>query len=260
MLVVVAGCDTVFQLTVPPDAPPIPDANIGHDEDMDGIGDGADLCPHLANGIEDDDDQDGIGDRCDPFPGDANNRSWFVSFHEGDTFKNGALLRNGAFVQDGDDILFGTLQPDARETMLLPDGTNALRVTEGEIVVEATIVEPVPDNSFHEFAAVFVSQTTDNADRGDLCFAGYSSGSPTYLELVENENQKGYNNSSQAFRGNRARLVMTRSNTNVSCTLTANGVNLTGTFTPAVTTAGRIGVLTANSRTRFHYLWIVTRP
>jgi len=40
----------------------------GHDEDGDGVDDGCDVCPHIADPDQADRDGDGVGDACDPNP------------------------------------------------------------------------------------------------------------------------------------------------------------------------------------------------
>lgn len=48
-----------------------------HDEDADGIDDGCDTCPHVANPDQADGDGDGVGDVCDPHPTVARDRIAF---------------------------------------------------------------------------------------------------------------------------------------------------------------------------------------
>ncbi|MCA9543738.1 MAG: thrombospondin type 3 repeat-containing protein, partial [Myxococcales bacterium] len=45
----------------------------GGDGDRDGVPDGQDNCPQIANPMQTDGDGDGQGDLCDPCPGDAEN-------------------------------------------------------------------------------------------------------------------------------------------------------------------------------------------
>lgn len=54
----------------PDGGPPAPDlaacaSRTNHDEDRDGIDDGCDLCPHVADAAQANADGDGVGDRCD---------------------------------------------------------------------------------------------------------------------------------------------------------------------------------------------------
>jgi len=86
----VAGCDQVFDLQRP-DAPPLACEDLtSHDEDTDGVVDGCDNCPGIANSdqknVRETDDgavADAVGDACDPRPrlgGDVIER--FHSFAE----------------------------------------------------------------------------------------------------------------------------------------------------------------------------------
>ena len=67
---VAAGCRFGFDAQSPshdgaPDGDPIV---VGHDEDRDGIDDGLDVCPHIADPGQLDTDGDRVGDACDPNP------------------------------------------------------------------------------------------------------------------------------------------------------------------------------------------------
>lgn len=61
-----AAVDPDARLDARPDAPPCTAA--GHDEDMDGVDDACDVCPHLADPGQADGDGDRVGDVCDPRP------------------------------------------------------------------------------------------------------------------------------------------------------------------------------------------------
>ena len=65
-----AGCGRVgFDATDAHDGSVGPDVLLaGHDEDLDGLDDNLDPCPHIA-GTADDDDGDGVGNACDPSTG-----------------------------------------------------------------------------------------------------------------------------------------------------------------------------------------------
>ncbi len=81
-ITVLPGCDLLFGvsgsadgpardgagLDGPVDAVPPVDANcsLPGDDDLDGIHDACDNCPHLGNQAQDDRDEDGVGDVCDP--------------------------------------------------------------------------------------------------------------------------------------------------------------------------------------------------
>src|SRR5258708_39010691 len=71
-LLVIAGCDGLIGLhaTGLADATAQPTCEPGAnmlDEDGDGIANGLDDCPGIANATQDDGDSDGVGDPCDPY-------------------------------------------------------------------------------------------------------------------------------------------------------------------------------------------------
>ena len=57
----------------------------GHDEDLDGIDDACDLCPHLVDPAQLDADGDRVGDACDPEPANPRQRiAFFTTMRPGD--------------------------------------------------------------------------------------------------------------------------------------------------------------------------------
>ncbi len=100
------------------DAPPMDVASIGHDEDGDGIGDGIDLCPHVA-GDGADGDGDGVGDACDPAPASGGDRiRMFSTLAAGDH----PFRELGPLVQEADGLRFTGVTLDLDIEMPLSNG------------------------------------------------------------------------------------------------------------------------------------------
>jgi len=85
LLVLVTGCDQAFDLvkveaTTAGDAAGVDTAScrdpsqLTHDEDMDTIVDGCDVCPNVSDPEQGDRDRDGVGDDCDPNRDDPHDR------------------------------------------------------------------------------------------------------------------------------------------------------------------------------------------
>jgi hypothetical protein len=113
VLLLLAGCDYVFKVTVRPgdggatdDAPLVDsifdncrDPSLRKDFDGDGVADGCDNCPLTANGPtnldnQTDQDGDGVGDLCDPDP--THGREKLVAF-DPLTELSAAWVRDGAW-------------------------------------------------------------------------------------------------------------------------------------------------------------------
>jgi hypothetical protein len=77
-LVLATGCQTVFNLEhVDPTMACWDPEHVTHDEDADGVVDGCDVCPNIADAEQADADADGVGDACDPDRDDPHHRLAF---------------------------------------------------------------------------------------------------------------------------------------------------------------------------------------
>jgi hypothetical protein len=116
LLAIAAGCGRLaFEEGVARgDAPP--DEPIGHDEDRDGVGDAADVCPHLQ-GSQADGDGDGVGDDCDYAPASPDETiALFVTFEGGaHPFTTSGV---GTFVPQPDALRFTGV--DGQLAVILP--------------------------------------------------------------------------------------------------------------------------------------------
>lgn len=81
----------------------VPDVELGHDEDEDGVADLDDVCPHLA-GTQDDSDGDRIGDDCDPEP--SNPRQQVVLFATMQPGDQPLAIDSGTWTQLADALRF----------------------------------------------------------------------------------------------------------------------------------------------------------
>ncbi len=115
-----AGCDVVFRLDHlspgmtdagsrdgdGPDAPPVqPCANGMHDEDLDGIADGCDVCPGIPDPDQADADEDGVGNACDPSAATQHEIELFLSFAND---PQGWTLVSGNWSNDGESMVYNT--------------------------------------------------------------------------------------------------------------------------------------------------------
>lgn len=102
----IGGCDVVFRLDhLEPrhgDAPPLVTCEQdGHDEDGDGVPDGCDRCPGIADD-QADADNDGVGDACDPNATTRDEIALFLSFADGQSWR----VLAGNWFGDGESLVY----------------------------------------------------------------------------------------------------------------------------------------------------------
>jgi hypothetical protein len=144
LLVLVAGCNAILGLDrthVAADAggDAGPDAlacAIGHDEDGDGVDDGCDVCPQIADPLQIDGDGDGIGDACDPNPADPNDV--LVFFDSFATPTPWVSLR-GAWQQQGDAFAQQDATVVGLASRTLPDPTAADLTIDMTFTIDANL-------------------------------------------------------------------------------------------------------------------------
>ncbi len=150
------------------------------DEDNDGVPDGCDNCPAIANPNQADSDRDGVGDACDPHTADPHDHlAFFDGFTRADsawqvfggtwTFTGTAM--QGQSASDGTLILTGTTFQDPTVTVLFTGPqdlgttqTTALTVYTGispgsESATPASLSCGIQYASGHSLASYYNSQT-----------------------------------------------------------------------------------------------------
>jgi hypothetical protein len=195
LLVLATGCNAILGLDrthVASDggADAGPDAftcAIGHDEDGDGIDDGCDVCPQIADPLQTDSDGDGIGDACDPNPSDPNDV--LVAF-DSFAFPNPWAPLRGTWNQQ-DDALVQTdvsTTTDAIATRTIPDPAAADLTVDVVFVIDSWAPKQPMDVAAYRGVGVWsladVSTTTEPT--GYLCqiFEDIAAVTPTsYLGL-----------------------------------------------------------------------------
>ena len=86
-------------------------APVGHDEDLDGIDDACDVCPHIPDPDQQDRDGDGVGDACDPNPSSPGDH---ITFFDPFTSRRPEWTITGTATQTytGDSLLMDATETD----------------------------------------------------------------------------------------------------------------------------------------------------
>jgi hypothetical protein len=151
LLVLATGCNAILGLHRThvsddggADGPDALACAIGHDEDGDGVDDGCDVCPEIADVAQLDGDGDGVGDACDPNPTDPHDT--LVVFDSFAAPTPWAPLR-GSWAQQ-DDALVQTDQTVVGLAMrALPDPTATDLTVDVTFTIDANLPVQVGETS-----------------------------------------------------------------------------------------------------------------
>ena len=242
-LLLAGGCNAAWGIKEigPPDAPPSCAALTSHDEDHDGVPDGCDKCPGIADD-QTDTDGDGVGDACDPGPG-VDHIALFESF--ADTTSSSRWTINGGPWGFHDDAAVYTVlantsyaEIDSMAPMLAPTRVEAL-VTIDQIAAQGSMIQLIDDTSFRCGVIRHMANATDK---------------------VRIETDGGSTNSESDFptltAGQRLRITMTCGSTGkTTCAVENVDDGTTGSATLAKTgTAGSLGVIDLGIPTHVDYV------
>jgi hypothetical protein len=228
------------------------DAGSQHDEDLDGIPDDRDPCPHLST-AQVDSDHDGIGDDCDIDQNSPGETVRFFTFETGVT----GLVTEGTSSQQVADTLDLDATGGTPSALYAADSFASARVDVGFEVLGVS-------GSTNELG-VLTSHPPSAAvgnDDGDTCYATRSGSSQIYLRVFEDQALvNGMTLGNAMFDGIAGRVRVDHSSAMFSCTLD----QLSPPHTPATVTmspskgAGRAGVVVRGASIRLTYLYIVGR-
>jgi len=255
-----AGCDQVWGLERP-DAGPPSDKN---DEDLDGIANSLDPCPHLAVDDSTDDDQDGIPAICDVDDTKASVAVFFGFDAEGIP---AALEIQGSTASDTPGtITIGNLG-DTLDTITLKNVTAKTSLMDvGFEVIEDTVEADPASATYNELGLHAANTSYAPSTRGDTCFFGRlreSESMPLYTELVENEGAHQQKRYSGALVGASGRMRLVRTPEMYECTVVRTGeptIRDTKDVQFLQMVPGKLGLSTFKVRVRLRYLYYAYEP
>lgn len=264
-------------MDAPPDAPPtvededgdgVPDGEdncpsvananqLDHDGDM--IGDACDKCPHLADAADPDDDGDGVGNACDPRPSTPGDSiALFEGFYAASSISNWNEDGNGTWlVANGELIQSSSTTSQTTHVLTAP-----INVPRAVVTAKATVSQlgngtnVFPPNTPHVSVTSGYGQNQSYwcsvVDEGNQ-------GNKVYATTIFNLN---VNTPSEPWTGTFTQnsvlqLTSTLSGSTNICTVVQGGTTVTETG-PIGSPAGRPGVATRSASARFDYLFVVS--
>ncbi|HEY0250748.1 MAG TPA: thrombospondin type 3 repeat-containing protein [Kofleriaceae bacterium] len=224
-------------------------------EDGDAYGDVCDPCPYLADATVVDADGDGLDDRCDPHLGDTDHVVLFEGFHHG---LPASWTTTGVFTPDGDGVLG---KPATGDTLAIAHAPYAVTSADG-IVIYAGITP--------------IDITTMTGTHGEALLAGFED--PDYIACQMKQTTNGAG--SQIFQAIETKLGTTDSmpwaiavnNTYIvratydgvrdfACRVEREGANTSGSIMTAIAPPAadlKLGLLVENAAARLEWIMVVS--
>lgn len=260
LIVSFAGCDSVWGLERDPVAP----ASTG-DEDGDGVIDQDDPCPHIAFQSTTDADGDGVPADCDDNDAEPETRHVFYAFN---TLEPGLDVQGGDPVADGA-MVFGATT-DGLSTFVIRDIVAETLVIDVGFDVLGTNIDQGGISAFDELGVYSVHRgfSTDNMQRGDVCFFGtnrhnLANPKPVYLEMAEDDRFQSSVPDNSTLTNTSGRFRMKRTTVRVDCTVFRDGLpSIPNQFnvTDLGGTVGQVALSAQRARVRLRYVWFAYQP
>ncbi len=261
LLAALGGCDSVWGLErARPDGAVDVD-----DEDGDGVTNAADPCPHIPFQSTTDVDLDGVPADCDPDDTMLNTQHMFFAFN---------MLEPGIDVAGGDPVANGALvlgaTTDGLSTFVIRDHVAAMVLVDVGYEVLASNIDRGQTSAFDEIGVYSVHRgfSTDNKQRGDVCFFGThmhdaAHPKPVYLEMDEDEKLQSSVEDASTLTTTSGRFRMVRTPAAVDCTVFRDGLpSLPDHFdvTDLASTVGKVAISAQRTRVRLRYIWFAYQP
>jgi hypothetical protein len=224
-----------------------------HNEDGDVYGDACDPCPIIASLIEIDSDGDGVGNNCDPHPNTPGDAVYLF-----ETFANGVPAASvdwdpfGPWTGANDGVAVAATNGHANLGYTMP-------VTGKETIFTAVTITAVSASAVSRGAGTIDEKNAAGTD-GASCEIYLDSAGTTDLGVVHASAGGGTDIMSTAFTwatGTKYAIKQTRTGDTYDCeqgATKASGSLALANQTPEV------GFYIANASARFEYLYVVTSP